>query len=63
MNLELPLFSLKLSKEVNATLILSGVLVLAAVLMLVFIGWMAVPLTILFYIVLSLFFYSPQRAD
>lgn len=62
MNLEVPLFSLKLSKEVNTSLILSGVLVLAAVLMLFFMGWMAVPLTILLYILLSLVFYRPQKA-
>lgn len=62
MNLELPLFSLKLSKEDNTSLILSGVLVLAAILMLVFVGWMAVPLTILLYILLSLVFYRTQKA-
>jgi len=61
MNLELPLFSLKISKEKNRSLLLSVVLVVVALLLFFFFGIVAVPLTIILYILLSLFFYRPNN--
>jgi CDP-diacylglycerol---serine O-phosphatidyltransferase len=63
MNVDIPLFSLKISKERNSSLILSLVLLVIAVSLYFTIGLLAIPLTIICYILLSLFFYRPNNAS
>lgn len=61
MNIELPLFSLKISKEKNRSLVLSLVLVGISIILYFNLGLLAVPLTIILYVLLSLFFYRPNN--
>lgn len=63
MNVEIPLFSLKVSKEKNTSMMLSVVLLVMAITLYFTIGLAAVPLTIVSYILLSLLFYRPKNAS